>query len=550
MYAFEVTARDGFARKGRLTTETGIGIRTPAVIDPEELFPSLAGHPFSNVPVTAPHSFAERYTPDYEDLTVIGPGMKTTLPSSGAGIVPGWHILRGNPRTYVELVLAFRQRTPPGIAWYAPAAALPSNVATLVYSGFDLFDYRAVDLKTMQNIFCTTDGEIPAEEASAASLCRCEGCRNGDLHLHNRLALEAEIAMTGLFFRRGQLREFIEKRCRTEAWQVSVLRHMDNAYAMYEPWLPAVRSSPMMANTGESMNRAEIHRFAGRLTSRFIPTRTDVAVLLPCSARKPYSQSQSHRAFQRAIQDRAHEVIITSPLGVVPRELELIYPAAHYDVPVTGYWDREERAFVTGVLAEYLRHHGYSRLIAHLEGDTLAIAQAAADAVGIKLECTCQGHPTGNESLRALDEALTGEPRKTHNIIQGTLSFQFGSGISTKGMMIKGRTGRRKVLRGNQQLFSIDETTGLFRPTLQGWEALGDVYTVTIDDFIPQGDVLAPGVIAADSAIRAGDEVQVRGPRAWGAGKAVMGTEEMMRSRRGVAVKTRKVAKISGAGSD
>jgi len=545
MSAFEVIARDGFAREGKLTAGVGADIRTPAIIDPEGLFPSLGSHPYANVPVTAPDMFARRYTVEYEDLTVIGPGMEENPPSSGVGIVPGWHILRGNPRTYAELVLAFRDRAPPGIAWYAPAAALPSNAATLVYSGFDLFDYRAVDLKTAQGIFCTTDGEIPAEEGFASSLCRCEGCRQEDLLLHNRLALKTELSVVRWFFRRGQLRELIEKRCRTEAWQVSVMRHLDAAYAGYEPWLPAVRSSPMSANTGESMNRAEILRFAGRLTSRFIPSRTDVAVLLPCSAKKPYSQSQSHRAFQRAIQDRAHEIIITSPLGVVPRELELMYPAAHYDVPVTGYWDREEQAFVTEVLAGYLRHHGYSRVIAHLEGDALAIAQAAAAAAGISPECTCQGHPTGSESLRALDEALTGERRGAHNIMQGTLSFQFGSTISTKGMIIKGRAGRRKVMKGKEQLFSIDETTGLFRPTLQGWETLGDVYTVTIDDFIPQGDVLAPGVIAADPAIRSGDEVQVRGPRAWAAGKAVMGAEEMMQSGRGVAVKTRKVAKIT-----
>ncbi len=46
--------------------------------------------------------------------------------------------------------------------------------------------------------------------------------------------------------------------------------------------------------------------------------------------------SQSHKKFQRAIAGRAHELIITSPLGLVPRELECIYPAGHYDLPVTG----------------------------------------------------------------------------------------------------------------------------------------------------------------------------------------------------------------------
>ncbi len=39
-------------------------------------------------------------------------------------------------------------------------------------------------------------------------------------------------------------------------------------------------------------------------------------------------------------------------------------------------------------------------------------------------------------------------------------------------------------------------------------------YRVHIDDFIPEGDVLIPGVVSADSGIREGDEVLVVGARA------------------------------------
>lgn len=41
-----------------------------------------------------------------------------------------------------------------------------------------------------------------------------------------------------------------------------------------------------------------------------------------------------------------HEVIVTSPLGIVPMELEMIYPAAHYDISVTGEWSLDEREMV------------------------------------------------------------------------------------------------------------------------------------------------------------------------------------------------------------
>ncbi|DAC09139.1 MAG TPA: hypothetical protein D7H88_01905, partial [Candidatus Poseidoniales archaeon] len=72
-----------------------------------------------------------------------------------------------------------------------------------------------------------------------------------------------------------------------------------------------------------------------------------VMVLLPCSARKPYRLSKSHGQFFRAINSTGcHEVMMTSPLGLVPRDLEDVWPASNYDVPVTGDWTADELARV------------------------------------------------------------------------------------------------------------------------------------------------------------------------------------------------------------
>jgi archaeosine synthase len=99
------------------------------------------------------------------------------------------------------------------------------------------------------------------------------------------------------------------------------------------------------------------------------------------------------------------------------------------------------------------------------------------------------------------------------------------------------------VRRGKEHLFSLDPGTGLFRPTFAGWKSVPGAYRVLIDDFVPQGDILAPGIISADPAIREGDEVLVEGPRALATGRAAMGAAEMQSSTRGVAVRVRKVLK-------
>jgi archaeosine synthase len=90
-------------------------------------------------------------------------------------------------------------------------------------------------------------------------------------------------------------------------------------------------------------------------------------------------------------------------------------------------------------------------------------------------------------------------------------------------------------------MFSLDTRTGLIRPTFEGWKLLGEGYRVEISDFVPQGDILAPGVERADPCIREGDEVLVVGPGVLGTGRAAMGAREMSRSKRGVAVRVRKI---------
>lgn len=543
MSLFERTVRDGPGRMGKYTSGDTV-VATPGIIDPKEVFPDLFCHPFSNTPPEFPDKVRWPKPLQYTGVLNALVGEKPDTSDDSAVIFPGCHTLFDNPRRFAELFIDLKERFPMDTAWYAPASALPSNVAILIYCGFDLFDYRAVDLMTVRGMFCTPDGEFSYDDVRDTGLCSCEGCRQNDLALHNRIALETEIATARWFIRSHTFREFIEKRVRNAAWQVSVMRHLDAAPAYSEAVTPIVRTTPFSANTADSLKRAEVHRFVDRVIERFIPTRTDALVLLPCSARKPYSLSQSHRKFSYAIQNRAHELILTSPMGIVPRELEAIYPAGHYDIPVTGYWDREEREFIAASLARYLEKHQFGRIIAHLNEKTRLIAEDAAARVGVEIESSCANdRPVSPDSLKRLEECLAGERKIRPDFIRGTLSWQFNTDVDTKSLILKGRRGRRKVMKGRNQMFSIDEDTGLMRPTMDGWSLIGDRYHIVIDDFIPQGDVLAPGILDADPAIREGDEVFVTGPRAEGTGKAVMGAKEMLSSSRGVAVKLRKVKK-------
>jgi len=538
----EVKKRDGLARTGILTSgdET---VRLPGVLDTEVLFPDLADFSFSNVPLIAPEAFAAAYLPlSHGQPVTVHPALPPKASSGDCVMVANWNTALENPRSYTEWLVRLKEHLPPDTAWYAPGAALPSNMHILCYTGFDLFDFVAVDLKTAQHLFCLPEGEFPAE-IMETGVCGCEGCREGDLKTHNRLALKREIALITRFIADQQLREFVEARSRMEAKYVAILRHLDSYSSFIEQRLPVVRSGRLGAMSGEALKRPEVTRFASRVLHRYISPPADVAVLLPCSARKPYSASQSHRKFSEAIGGRALELIVTSPLGLVPRELERIYPAAHYDIPVTGYWDREELAFTAGIVADFLKKHPFKRVIAHLEGGALEAARMAAAIAGISLEESCSIRPAAGDSLRNLGTLLDGERQVRQDPVHGTLSWQFGIDVETRGMIVRWKPPNLSVKKGKEPLFSLDPGTGLLRPTFAGWKYIPGVYRVRIDDFVPQGDILAPGVITADPAIREGDEVLVEGPIAFATGRAAMSASGMEASARGVAVRVRKVLK-------
>ena len=543
MTKFDIRKRDGLARTSVFTADD-VSVKLPMALEAESLFPDLDLMEETNLPLCAPAALAEQYPPLNRGQPLsIHPLLDNPAQSGDCVMAANWHTAFLNPRNYVDWLIRLKEKTPVDTAWYAPASALPSNIHLLCYSGFDLFDFRAVDLKTSQERFCTPEGEFPKETIDRG-ICMCRGCLQSDLKMHNREALLKEIALVTMFIERSQVRDLVESRCRFDAAQVAVMRHLDNQYAFMERVQPVARAGVMQANSGESMQRAEVRRFTERVIERYVPPKTDVAVLLPCSAKKPYSLSQSHRKFQQAIGGRAHELIVTSPLGLVPRELETVYPAGHYDVPVTGYWDAEECAVIADVLARYFRKHPYRRIIAHLEGGALKVAQMAAGRCGIALEYSCTEHPAGNTALNALDEALAGERKVKDDRLHGMISYQFNCDADTRGTTLRGHFPELFYSKKNVQIFSIDTGTGMLRPTFDGWKIIPDGYRVHIDDFIPEGDILTPGVISADPAIRDGDEVLVVGVRALGTGRAALPADEMQRSHRGVAVRVRKIKKV------
>ncbi|MBA5942239.1 MAG: DUF5591 domain-containing protein [Methanophagales archaeon] len=606
---YEVQRRDGAARIGLLTLNRGKGkkrqVHTPMLlrVSQEDLW---------DVPRAAV------ILPEVHPLFT---KMEEAIPSLSLSVdcfvLSFASALLKSPRKFTRRIINARNMIPSDAALLVPAIATPSNAALLFYMGVDLIDDLNAVINGYQGIYQTEEGAVKLDADKLTDLpCNCSVCSSLSVDelnrkegkekasliaRHNTLLLDKELKKAKEHIRAGSLREYVEMRVRASPFLTAVLRIMDNDEVEYfEKRTPVARNHCMMVNTMESLKRVEVKRFAARVLERYEPPRRKILLLLPCSARKPYSISPSHLKFIEAIEryrGSIHEIILTSPLGVVPRELEVVYPAAFYDIPVTGYWDAEEREWVSSCLRAYLhqnlRSYGYEAIVAHLSGAYKEICSDVAMDLGIdaKITYTCkEGEDVrSKDALRRLKEEIAGicsggggdgdsddkrlelQPRlrlsgweKKASMLKAMADYQFGTGAGSELVMGKAGEGDRIRITGKFPSYKLSVNSrdhdvvlarivpeyGLLALTVKGATRIEEFlssYTVQIDDFFPEssGSILAPGVINASEGIRVNDEVIFTGKKAFGVGRAKMSGWEMVESRRGVAVAVREVVKIS-----
>jgi predicted RNA-binding protein len=104
----------------------------------------------------------------------------------------------------------------------------------------------------------------------------------------------------------------------------------------------------------------------------------DIAIFMPCAVRKPYSASPSHQLIRSVIaqvlRPEQYHLVIFGTCGIVPAELEELYPYAHYqymlgkckDQKVLDDFLRIETERVAGYLAK--TRHLYTYRIAYCIG--------------------------------------------------------------------------------------------------------------------------------------------------------------------------------------
>ncbi|GEM_PF-62485 len=274
-----------------------------------------------------------------------------------------------HPARFVRAMLTIRETWPSALI-YAPGVSGADTLALLTLLGVDLHDTARCRMSAVSGTVIDTFG--PREGQSDEPF---EGLLSISVQ-----AMLAEARTVRAALARGTMRSLVESRASGSPRAMELLRFRDEMLAVSQS-----STGPLVVRTGRRFEVAGgevLHSPSVRDWHMFIDTfwkppiqQARAMVLLPCSATKPYTRSPSHATFRRRLHHPSiHEMVVTSPLGLVPRELEMLWPAAHYEVPVSGRWSNDEREMLCQRLANVLERVQPEVVIDHALPDGL-IAQ-------------------------------------------------------------------------------------------------------------------------------------------------------------------------------
>ena len=408
--------------------------------------------------------------------------------------------LANRPGRLVEAILVVKKRFPGALLW-TPGIGGPDNCAVLSWFGVDLFDTTRTKQAGAHGAVLTWSGPRIATEGESVNS-----------HWRSALAEVRSAIMS------NSLRELAQSQSLNSPRLVEHMRNHDKLISKSEGILSQIVSeeTALRVHNVESHDDPIILDWVDFITNEYQSPEglDDVLILLPCSARKPYSSSRSHKSFRNAMKHNAgHEVMVTSPLGLVPRDLEEVWPAGHYDIPVTGDWRLDEIDRVTKMIDALVAKNQYRVIINHS---------------GFEYNCdipiidTRQGaHATNHDSLQRLEKAVaenmqskkrSGEKINLDNFCS-VARFHHLNSEWLEGVQVRGRFPRWKILKDGEQIAMWAPERGGFSIAKLGVAILdkcNSLKRIALKENIKwKGDVNLANLESYDSTIKAGEDILV-----------------------------------------
>ena len=246
-----------------------------------------------------------------------------------------------------EMIFAAKMNIPSSAPFHLFGAGHPFMFAFAVALGCDLFDSAAYILYARRGRYLTNTGTQHLEEMEYFP-CGCNACdkttpdevrshplvdRTRFLAEHNLLACLQEIETVKEAIAEGRLWELIEVRCRGHPSLLEGLRKIGGHRSHVACSAPSTKRRGILFFDSTSLQRPEYITYLERIVRDYErPKAATTVLLMPATRQGPKGRASTPIELVRS-RRKAHVCLYCPPYGIVPSELQDVFPFMHTEFP-------------------------------------------------------------------------------------------------------------------------------------------------------------------------------------------------------------------------
>ncbi len=283
----------------------------------------------------------------------------------------------------VDMILTAKKKLPPNRPLHLFGAGHPFMFSLAVALGCDLFDSAAYALYARENRFMTENGTWRLDQLDYFP-CQCPKCssttpqeimvktpREREIFLaeHNLYVCIAELRRVKQAIRDGRLWEHVEMRTHSHPALFSALKRLRKYKDFMERNSPITKKSGLFFFSSVDLARPQVSQYKKRLHERYYPPiNARFLLMAPQTDKKPFHKAKEFNKIRRVtkrigeeLSSKIHICFYAAPFGIIPMELDEIYPLSQYEIAFP--LDQETKEYVANQAAEYIERHFFETVM-------------------------------------------------------------------------------------------------------------------------------------------------------------------------------------------
>jgi 7-cyano-7-deazaguanine tRNA-ribosyltransferase len=186
---------------------------------------------------------------------------------------------------------------------------------------------------------------------------------------HNLHVCQAELNRIKQAIRDGRLWEHMKLRAHAHPTLLSALKKLKNYEDFIEKHSPIVKRSGLFFFDSSDLARPELVHHRRQLRENYSSPKTMKTLLFaPQTRSKPFHKAKEYQKIRQLLkrlnpqlQKTIHVCFYDAPFGVIPLELDEVYPLSQHEIAIP--FDKDTIDYVADQVADYIKHSEYTLIL-------------------------------------------------------------------------------------------------------------------------------------------------------------------------------------------